>query len=77
MIRDEVERKNIASKLRQMADRVEDDSFGCLTLRGLAMVWGNEFWELIYFTQYDALKTVGETLSIMKDLVIELRESRK
>ena len=40
--------EDMAAKLRLMAMRIEQGSFGALSLHALGDVFGNEFWSLIY-----------------------------
>ena len=40
--------EDVAAKLRYMANRIEDESWGCLTLNALGDIFGNEFWNLVY-----------------------------
>ena len=39
---------DVVAKLRLMATRIEEESFGYLSLDALGDIFGNEFWNLIY-----------------------------
>jgi hypothetical protein len=47
--------EDVVAKLRFMATRVENGTLGCLTLNALGDIFGNEFWNLVYYDLLDAL----------------------
>jgi hypothetical protein len=50
---------DVVAKLRLMATRIEQGTHGCLCLNNLGDIFGNEFWNLIYFDFLDALSRRG------------------
>ena len=56
--------KAVAAKLRALADRIEASTHGCITLNDFGDIFGNEFWNLIYydFDHGPQLTRIGDIL---------------
>jgi len=66
--------EDVVAKLRFVATKIEQGTFGALTLNALGDIFGNEFWNLIYVDRGDVLSDpFGKPSNAPLDLVAEVR----
>ena len=69
--------KAVAAKLRVMADRIEEHSFGCLSLQSLGEIFGNEFWLLIAWDPVTMMPNVTRMADSLERIVVLMQDARR